>query len=235
MFRFSIRGVFVLTAMALFVFVFGASPATTAVGVQDSNLACNDGTNMNLALDPLSLAGLTDAVSAISLFPAGNPALACGLSQQSDPAGGNGPHDFAVGGGHIAGGNFGLSAHATTDAPTTTPQQGVGGSFTFTRPASSPPQGHFVAKVDCFVSPAPTSTSAGSAQATAVITKGDGYAATFVGLEIRIDVLDSGIPGPQPNGDMLGANFTAGPCDFSAYTPNNPLDQGNLNVHNDDQ
>src|SRR5438105_4028280 len=98
MFRFSTRGVFAL-AVALFVFAFGASPAVPAVGLQDANLACNDGTNLNLALDPLSLAGLTGAVSAISLFPAGNPALACGLSQRSDPSGANGPHDFAVGGG----------------------------------------------------------------------------------------------------------------------------------------
>src|SRR5438132_7017867 len=124
MLRFIRRGLVALLPAALLVLVFGALPATPQVGVQNVNLSCSDGTNLNLALDPTSLLGLTNAVSAIGLFPAGNPALACGLNQQSDPSGANGPKDFAVGGGRtsLPGESFALSAHALSDATPTVPQ-----------------------------------------------------------------------------------------------------------------
>jgi len=222
------------TSIAL---ALGIGTVLAQVGLPASNLACSDGTNVNLALDPSSLLALSDAVWAINVFPAGDPALGCSLTEKSDPAGANGPKDFAVGGGRIFVGprsfNFAASAHATSDAPPVIPQQGVGGTVNFTETASN---GHLDTKVDCFVSPAPSQpTTPGSAQATAVVTKSTGFFASIfvVGGEVRWDFLDSGVPGSAPNGDAVNGFVTGRPCDFSEYAPY-PIDHGNIKVKNDD-
>ena len=126
MLSFFIRGVFALAATTLCVFAFGGSPAVSDTGLQNVALSCSDGTNLGLTLDTTAVANLTNATTAMSLFPAG---LSCGVSTQSNPpAGGNPPQDYAVGGGDqfflqpileapckI---NFGFSAHTPSNSPT---------------------------------------------------------------------------------------------------------------------
>jgi hypothetical protein len=222
------------------IFAFGASAASSEVGLQSVNLACNDGTNLNLALDPTALTSLTNAVSAVNLYPAGDPPLGCGLSQRSDPSGARGPKDFAVGGGRATASgeaaNISISAHATSDAPTTSPQPGVGGTVNVT---SVTEKSHLDTKVDCFVSPAPTDPTPGTAQATAVVTRSTGIFSGFFspGTEVRWDFFDSGMPQPAPNGDSAESTNASSPCDFSRYIPppkQTQLTQGNISVKNDD-
>src|SRR5438093_1431547 len=83
------------------------------------NLSCSDGTNLDLALDTAAVTQLSNAVTGINLYPAGDPALACSLSQSlvmssstfmgiplmhTSPASasGNPNKDYAVGGGQAA-------------------------------------------------------------------------------------------------------------------------------------
>jgi len=221
------------------IFAFGASAASSEVGLQSVNLACNDGTNLNLALDPTALTPLTNAVSAVNLYPAGDPPLGCTTSQGSDPSGASGPKDFAVGGGRAV--EFGeadsisISAHATSDAPTVSPEPGVGGTVNVTSVTN---KSHIDAKVDCFVSPAPTDPTPGTAQATAVVTRSTGIVSGFSpGTEVRWDFFDSGMPQPAPNGDSAVFTRASSPCEFSRYTSppfQTQLTQGNISVKNDD-
>ena len=222
------------------IFAFGTSAASSDVGLQSVNLACNDGTNLNLALDPTALTPLTNAVSAVNLYPAGDPPLGCTTSQGSDPSGASGPKDFAVGGGRAVefgeAANISISAHATSDAPTVSPQPGVGGTVNVTSVTN---KSHIDAKVDCFVSPAPTDPTPGTAQATAVVTRSTGIVSGIFppGTEVRWDFFDSGMPQPAPNGDSAELTNVSSPCDFSAYLPppvQAELTQGNISVKNDD-
>lgn len=73
-----------MAAMAMTTLVVAAAGAPTAAAdttLQSVNLSCSDGTNLGLSLDLASVNALTDAVNAMTLFPAGEPPLACGLSQ----------------------------------------------------------------------------------------------------------------------------------------------------------
>src|SRR6266550_8990602 len=72
-----------LVPAALTALVLGVPTAAPDLGLQNVNLSCNDGTNLALALDVTAVTQLADAVSAINLFPAGDPALACGLTQST--------------------------------------------------------------------------------------------------------------------------------------------------------
>src|SRR5438034_1371456 len=136
--RFVKRSLFCLVPVVLTAIVLGVPTAADDLGLQSVNLSCNDSTNLDLALDTTSLLALADAVSAITFFPAGDPALACGLTQSDPPPPGSGnPHyDYAVGGGdEIITGfptcrlNFGLSAHTPAGMPTE-----AQGTFEATRP-----------------------------------------------------------------------------------------------------
>jgi hypothetical protein len=231
--RFLKHTVLGLLAATLTASVLGIRTVSAQLDLPLSNLACTDDTNLNLALDTTSLLALSDAASAINFFPAGDPALGCGVSQQSNPSGANGPKDFAVGGGHFDTFNFAISAHATRDAPTVVPQQGVGGTVNITDTSDN---SHLNTKVDCFVSPAPTDFAPGTAQATAVVTKSTGRFTSIapVGTEVRWDFLDSGVRGPAPNGDALNSFLASAPCDFTSYGPVAPITKGNINVKNDD-
>jgi hypothetical protein len=146
---------------------------------------------------------LSDAVTAVNLFPAGDPALACSMSQTAAPtaASGNGPQDYVVGGGQAAGLNFSgacartsfsVSAHSP-DTATSPPSIGTpttGGTFNLTNPDSVCTPGHVVSKIDCVQ----VGVSPGRAQLTAVVTQSDGiFATTYpAGSEIQVDLFDSG-------------------------------------------
>jgi hypothetical protein len=238
--------VVVIPALVLANCASGAWAPTAALadlGLQNTTLTCNDGTNLALALDTADLTALTDAVNAINLYPAGDPALSCGLSQGSSSSSGNGPKDFVVGGGQAAGlgsnsdfgaffcpgdENFSVSAHAASDAPPTMPQPGVGGTFNLTATTNKCGfSGHLVSKVDC-VAVGDTSIGPGNAQLTAYVTHADGAYASLTGQEIEVDLYDSGMPNGQ--GDMLNVYITP-PCAFGFPAPTQPVDRGNINVH----
>jgi hypothetical protein len=221
-----------LAAVVPCVFAFGASAASSEVGLQNVNLACTDGTNLNVALDATSLTSLTNAVTAITLFPAGDPALGCSLSQSTptsssgDP---NGPKDFAVGGGKYMSSicglvNFSLSAHVANDAPVVPGQPGVGGTYNNSTGATSPcGEGSFTAKVDC------VQVTGNQAMLTAQEQQAKGT--PFFGApgdEVALAVKDN-----SPDElTIQGGFFTSAPCDFnSAQFFTTPITQGNINVH----
>jgi hypothetical protein len=128
------RGVFVLAATILCIFALGAAPAVSDVGLQNVTLSCSDGTNLDLALSPAEVLSLTNAVTAMSLYPA---ELTCGVTtQQADPpTAGSKKFDSAVGGGdqfvflRPCSINFGFSAHTPDGIPL-----GAKGSFNETVP-----------------------------------------------------------------------------------------------------
>ena len=226
--HFLLRGLLLFPTVAVLL-VLGVSPASPDAGLQSTNLACTDGTNLNLGLDPASLTALTGAVSAINLNPAG---LGCGLSNQASGEGGNPNHDYAVGGGQLVadcapyGGtglihySFALSAHSDADTLTA----GVGGTFNVDVPVQGgtcPVYGHTVAKIDCL------QVSGNHADMTGVITKSTGpyLGPDYVGQEEQISVTDNGsLP------DTIDAFVTTGPCQFEQPFEQ-PIARGSITVH----
>jgi len=68
----------VTLAAALAVALLPGAATGTATSTSATKLSCNDGTNINLALNATALSALTSAVSAMTLYPTG---LACSVSQ----------------------------------------------------------------------------------------------------------------------------------------------------------
>src|SRR3989441_2340792 len=119
--RFRRRTLLMLVPATLMAFVLWVPASTSDLGLQNVTLSCTDGTLLDLELDATALTALADAVAAINLFPAGDPPLACSLSQSSASsgstvlrrllalltpneaaaAGGNPQHDYVVGGGQL--------------------------------------------------------------------------------------------------------------------------------------
>jgi hypothetical protein len=120
-----LRRTSLLVPFAIAALVVGTPTAVSDTGLQNVTLSCSDGTNLGLTLSTTAVTNLTNATTAMTLFPAG---LACGVSTQANPtAGGNSPHDYAVGGGDqfftqprleapckI---NFGFSANSPSNSP----------------------------------------------------------------------------------------------------------------------
>jgi hypothetical protein len=114
-----------LVPFAIAALLVGIPTAASDTGLQNVTLSCSDGTNLGLTLSTTAVTNLTNATTAMTLFPAG---LSCWVSTQANPtAGGNSPHDYAVGGGDqfftqprleapckI---NFGFSAHSPSNSP----------------------------------------------------------------------------------------------------------------------
>jgi hypothetical protein len=87
----------VLVPFILVALVVGIPTAASDTNLQNVTLSCSDETNLGLTLSSTAVTDLTNATTAMTLFPAG---LSCGVSTQSDPpAGGNPAYDYAVGGG----------------------------------------------------------------------------------------------------------------------------------------
>src|ERR687887_1839304 len=126
-----------LVPFTLAALVVGIPTAAPDTGLQNVALSCSDGTDLGLTLSTTAVTNLTNATSAMTLFPAG---LSCAVSTQSNPPpGGNSAQDYAVGGGDqfftqpqleapckI---NFGFSAHTPSNSPTL-----AKGTFTQTVP-----------------------------------------------------------------------------------------------------
>ena len=231
----------------------GSAAAGVAVDSQTVGLSCSDGTLLQLTLGLQEVDALSSAATATGLYPAGDPALTCSLSRllslSAPPnlaplprltSASRSPNaNFAVGGGRatifgceITGiateTNFGLSAHV--DAAS----NGMAGRGTFnvTVPQSEvalcPEEegGHFNGKVDCVLV---GGNGPGTAQATFRVTHASGGLAGFEGAELRVDVVDSGLPGGM--GDTIALNDAGGPCDFTGYRSTRPVDNGNISVH----
>jgi hypothetical protein len=230
--RFLKRTMLALVPATLSALVLWVPTGAADLGLQTSALSCNDGTQLNLALDAISLTALADAVIATNLYPAGDPALACSLSTStpSSPSGDpNGPKDFGVGGGQYSSVtcglvNFSFSAHVANNAAVTPGQQGVGGTYNNSTGAGSLcGEGSFTSKVDC------VKVTGNLVQWTAQIThsKGSPFFGT-PGDEVAIAATDN-------NPDQLtfeGGFFTSAPCDFSvAAAFQVPIVRGNISVH----
>lgn len=227
------RSLFALGAAMLSALALWVPGGTADLGLQTTTLSCNDGTQLDVALDTTSLLGLTDAVTATTLYPAGDPALTCGLSQPtvSSSSAASGPRDFGVGGGQYLSSicgvvNFSFSAHVAADAPVAPGQPGVGGTYNNSVGATSTcgGEGHLVSKVDC------VRVVGNLVQFTARITHSKGSA--FFGNpgdEIAISAFDN------PVTDTLtieGGFFTSSPCNFAgSQLFQTPILRGNISVH----
>ena len=226
------RTIYVLVT-TLAALVVGVPAAAPDLGLQNVNLSCNDGTNLNLTLDPVQVTQLANAVSAINLYPAGDPPLSCRLTlplllsartaSASDSASANAPQDFAVGGGQyetecgIA--NFALSAHAPAD--TTGPPNGT---WRVSVPAGSPcGQGSLNAKVDCL------SVSGTTADTTELVTHANGFLEGLVGTELTVGAIDNSPDKLTVNGGII----TNAPCDFGSASDRAPILHGNISVHDE--
>ena len=219
-------------------------------------LTCSDGVEISdttLVVDLQTLTGLTSAVEAMTLYPAGlvcrltevpllSASLAGGLigPRLAFAQGGNPNKDYAVGGGRAVivtrcspeETNFGLSAHVDKGTTLT----GIGGTVNFTIPTCTSSNtmntyngSHLGAKVDCLI------VTGGIATLTAVAVQKTGLFANpaefpFGLVRFGVTMVDSGLPGGV--GDMIG--WDAGPNDAqcgSGATPYATVDNGNINVH----
>jgi hypothetical protein len=218
------RSILAIVPMTLSALALGVPSG--AADPQDTMLSCNDGTQLSVTLDPVALLALTDAVTAVNLNPAGDPALACSLSQSSgDP---NGRKDFGVGGGQFTSircglVNFSFSAHVADDAPVGPGQPGVGGTYNNSTGAMSPcGEGHFTSTVDC------VRVTGNLVQFTTRIThaRGDAFFGT-PGDEVALSATD----GPDQI-TFEGGFFTTAPCNFiGSENALTPIVRGNINVH----
>jgi len=245
----SLRRTMFLLPATLALLVLGVP--TAALALLDVSLSCNDGTNLELTLDVETVNQLQDTVSAINLYPAGDPPLTCSLTTSSPgllklPAAyaePNGPKDFAVGGGQIlipfanppAGcvENFAVSAHVPADTPATPPQAGAGGTAHLSVSSSCPDPAWagsvLVSRVDCVEVTGP------KAEFTATITKSTGIFLTAgyaVGSEIAFEVKDLNKTTSQAD-EIAGSAPGTTPCAFTVDSSQTmfPVLRGNITVH----
>jgi hypothetical protein len=230
--RFASRGFFALVATALAGLVVGLPTASPALGPQNVNLSCNDGTGVALALDLSALTSLTNAVTSTTLYPAGDPALACALAPSPNSpttSNGNGPNpDFAVGGGQIFNQfvacqeNFAVNGHAPDDVAVAGT---ANGTVNLSFPGTCATPGHLVTKVDCL------DVNGDTADMTSTVTKSTGLFTAFfaVGDEAAWEVrdLDPLLP------DEIVGQPTSGPCVFTATATPAAFSvvRGNITVH----
>jgi hypothetical protein len=223
-----------LVPFTLAALVVGTPTAAPDTGLQNVALACSDGTNIGLTLSTTAVTNLTNATTAMTLFPAG---LSCAVSTQSNPPpGGNPQRDYAVGGGDqfftqpqleapckI---NFGFSAYTPSNSPTS-----AKGTFTETVPGGCVGlgfTGELRVAINCL------DVNMNLADMSGTVTKATGQFATgaegFVaGGTAYISAGDFGGPAM----DLLGASkFPTGDSPDCHGTANQAAtSNGNINVH----
>jgi hypothetical protein len=232
--RFLRRTIFCLVPAALVAFVGGVPATALDLGLQNVNLSCSDGTNLGLALDLATVPQLTDAVSAINLNPAGDPALSCSLARSTTNP--NGPKDFAVGGGRFFNyfisceENFAVNSHAPDDVTGPDTAQGTGNLSIPAAPGCSPSfTGDLVTKVDCQI------VSGTKADFTSEVTKATGIFPSIginVGDEIAWEVRDMDPAQDEIFANKVGSHATS-ECNFgvAATAATFSIDRGNISVH----
>ena len=230
------RSALVLVPAVLSAFAF-SGVGTSNAALLSRQLTCNDGTNLSLTLNLTQLTQLTNAIAAMTLYPAG---LSCTLSllglssahsssraRTPDLSTSSSQHDYAVGGGQgpavlasrcpsTVFPNFGLSAHVASGTTT----QGVGGTFNVKVPANAPCVAQLVSTVDCL------RVVGNRADFTAFVTQASGELAFLNQTEISVAVLQSSDPSTP---DMIDDNIAAGPCDFRA-SPDAAIVHGHIAV-----
>src|SRR5205809_5596749 len=254
--RFLKRTLFMLVPATLMAFVLWVPASTSDLGLQNVTLSCTDGTLLNLELDATALTALADAVVAINLYPAGDPPLACSLSESSASsgstvlrrllalltpgeaaAGGNPQHDYAVGGGQVQKGlcttNFALSAHVEDTDALSPPTSG--GTFNLTEQQSClmpscAPTCCICTGGHLVAKPDCLHVEGDVAQLNATVTHSAGsFSSLFpVGSEISVEAED--------NPDMIGWNGDTGlptePCNACSATMS--LLHGSVSGHHAD-
>ena len=209
----------VIVCCTIAMLVAGALPIA-AVGETRVTLTCNDGTELDVALDAEGLVGLKNAVEAMTLYPAG---LTCELSETSllgalgagVARAANGPKDFVVGGGQLLVGtcivNFAISAHVPANTtPVPQGQAAAGGTLNlkFQNSVGCLREGQLVAKVDCLLVVDPT-----RAEFTAKVTRSTQQFLPYAeGTEVAVETRDL-----DPAPDRYNDNGSPGPCGFSAF------------------
>jgi hypothetical protein len=135
-----LRRTSLVVPFTLIALVVGIPTAASDTDLQGVTLSCSDGTNVDLTLGLDAVTELTDAVTQMTLFPAG---LTCGVTTQPDPPpGGNPRMDYNVGGGDlfkVVGFtpcfiNFGFSANTPSNSPL-----GARGTFNLEVPGGCAP------------------------------------------------------------------------------------------------
>ena len=211
-------------AATLAALVLGAPAAAPDTGLQNVALACDDGTNLALSLDAASLTQLTNAVTAMTLFPAG---LSCSVSPDaSAPSPDKPKHDYAVGGGQQFSAtamctiNFAFSAHTQSEGP-------AQGSFNESIPGGCPfATGQLRTTVFCL------HVTVNHADMIALVNKATGFFSNFDAIgDAFISVTDNkNLLLPLP--DMLGATpvptKTTSPDCYG--TDEAAITNGNINV-----
>ena len=221
-----------LVPITLVALVVGIPTAAPDTGLQNVALSCSDGTDLGLTLSTTAVTNLTNATSAMTLFPAG---LSCAVSTQSNPPpGGNSAQDYAVGGGdqffvqpqleapcQI---NFGFSAHTPSGSPwaakgtfnETVPGGCVGIGFT----------GELRVAIKCL------DVEAKLANMNGTVTKATGQFANdgfVVGGPAFIGAGDFGGPAMDTLGVFIGPS---GPSVCGGTASQQPVtSNGNINVH----
>jgi len=203
----------VLAALALVGGTWAAS-ASDAIAV---NLACNEGTNLNLGLAAATLQELEDSVQAMVLYPAG---ISCSVTQLPSlsnsvayrfthgfaidaSADAGGPNEFAAGSLHLyfsqcplADTNMNLTAHAPVSGNATT---GAATGQMTQNTAGFDCQGHIKAAVDCLtVTPVDANTTL--ATVTGKVIEASGIYSFALGLELDWTITDH--PSPTQDGFM---------------------------------
>src|SRR5688500_15044523 len=68
-----------LVPLTLIALLVCTSAAASDTELQTVTLTCSDGNDFTTTLDIAAVTDLTDAVNALTLYPAGDPPLSCGL------------------------------------------------------------------------------------------------------------------------------------------------------------
>lgn len=242
------RAVLTLAAAAALTF---ATALPVASGLKEVTLTCDDGTSFTSVVDTETLAGLTEALQAMALFPAG---LTCSLAElpvvhalggvaSAWPGGG-----FIVGGGRFQAGcpglpfmtfwiNFAVSAHTETDAAGAV----RGGTLNMTIPANQcVGPSHLTSKPTCLKINAegtPPPAGAWYAYMWSHVTRTSGsFWANAEGTDFGSGWKDTGNPGHQLFPDRE-ADDSWSSCPNDGYPdPDSPVNShpilnGNVTIH----
>ena len=208
--RFLRRSLLTIMAGVVSALALAVPAGASDLDLQSAALSCNDGTQVNLELDLTALTALSDAVAAINLYPAGDPALTCGLSQTA-ASGGSPQYDYAVGAGYrfnpmtgVRQVHFALSAH-----------DGPSGAFGTYNSTSDNPALDFKGDVTCiFVLGNRAIVGGVVRQGGDVGQEGTGFAVGFEdngspgnSLPDLTTLTDVFIPVPQSTADCMAESF----------------------------
>jgi hypothetical protein len=223
--RFLQRSILALVPAVLSALVLSMSAAASDLGLQSTAFSCNDGAQLDLALEPTSLTALSEAVAAINLYPAGDPALACSLSPMA-PGSGSSQYDYAVGAGYrVVDPSINTPAHFALSA-----HEGPNGVFGTYNSMSDGPALNFDGDVTClFVQGNQAIVGGVVRKGGAAGQQGTGFAVGFQDngapgnslLPDETTLTDAFIPVPQNQADCIAQSFLLNPLLMRPVMPGN--------------